>query len=114
MASYFNDGGVDLAPAGGIGQGAQLVKSIGMMLYYDHQWTGMWSSSIGYSEHHQNNTGGQANNAFKQGSYASTNLLYTPAKNVLWGTEFLWGKKDQKDGQSASDTRVQFTGQFKF
>jgi len=114
MASYFNDGGVDLAPAGGVGAGAQLVKSIGMMLYYDHQWTGMWSSSIGYSEHHQNNTGGQANNAFKQGSYASTNLLYTPAKNVLWGAEFLWGKKEQKDGQSANDTRVQFTGQFKF
>jgi hypothetical protein len=114
MASYFNDGGVDLAPVGGIGQGAQLVKSIGMMLYYDHYWSGPWSSSIGYSQHHQDNTGGQADNAFKTGSYASTNLLWTPAKNVLWGAEFLWGKKEQKDGQSARDTRVQFTGQFKF
>jgi len=114
IASYFNDGGVDLAPVGGVGQGAQLVKSVGMMLYYDHQWSGMWASSIGYSEHHQDNTGGQATNAFKTGSYASTNLLYTPAKNVLWGTEFLWGKKEQNDGGSAIDTRVQFTGQFKF
>jgi hypothetical protein len=114
VASYFNDGGNDLAPVGGIGQGAELVKSIGMMLYYDHQWSGMWASSIGYSQHHQDNTGGQASNAFKTGSYASTNLLWTPAKNVMWGAEFLWGKKEQKDGQSASDTRVQFTGQFKF
>ena len=70
--------------------------------------------AIGYSEHHQDNTGGQATNAFKTGSYASTNLLYTPAKNVLWGAEFLWGKKEQNDGGSAIDTRVQFTGQFKF
>jgi len=115
IASYFNDGGVDLAPAGGgVGSGAQLVKSIGMMLYYDHYWSGPWSSSIGYSQHHQDNTSGQAFNAFKTGSYASTNLLWTPAKNVMWGAEFLWGKKEQMDGQSAIDTRVQFTGQFKF
>ena len=114
IASYFNDGGVDLAPAGGIGQGAQLVKSIGMMLYYDHYWSGKWASSIGYSQHHQDNTSGQAFNAFKTGSYASTNLLWTPAKNVMWGAELLWGKKEQMDGASGHDTRVQFTGQFKF
>jgi len=112
IASYFNDGGVDLAPDGSLH--AQTVKSVGMMLYYDHYWSGMWASSIGYSQHHQDNPGGQTSNAFRTGSYASTNLLYTPAKNVMWGAEFLWGKKEQMDGQSANDTRVQFTGQFKF
>ena len=114
IASYMNDGGVDLAPAGGIGQGAELVQSIGVMLYYDHYWSDTWASSIGVSGHRQDNTGGQANTAFKQGSYASTNILYTPAKNVMWGAEFMWGKKEQLDGASGIDTRVQFTGQFKF
>jgi hypothetical protein len=114
IASYMNDGGVDLAPAGGIGQGAELVQSIGVMLYYDHYWSDAWASSIGVSGHRQDNTAGQAANAFKQGSYASTNILYTPAKNVLWGAELLWGQKEQLDGASAIDTRVQFTGQFKF
>jgi hypothetical protein len=114
IASYMNDGGVDLAPAGGIGQGAELVQSIGVMVYYDHYWSSAWASSIGASAHRQDNTGGQAFNAFKQGSYASTNILYTAAKNVLWGAEFLWGQKEQMDGASAIDTRVQFTGQFKF
>jgi hypothetical protein len=112
IASYFNDGGVDLAPDGSLH--AQTVKSVGMMLYYDHSWSSRWASSIGYSQHHQDNPDGQLFNAFKRGSYASTNLLYTPAKNVMWGVELLGGKKEQKDGQSASDTRVQFTGQFKF
>ncbi len=114
IASYMNDGGVDLAPAGGIGQGAELVQSIGVMLYYDHYWSSAWASSIGASMHRQDNTGGQANTAFKQGSYASTNILYSPAKNVMWGAEFMWGQKEQLDGASAIDTRVQFTGQFKF
>ena len=112
IASYFNDGGVDLAPDGNLH--AQTVQSIGMMLYYDHYWSGKWASSLGYSQHHQKNADGQLFNAFRTGQYASTNLLYTPAKNVMWGVEFLWGKKEQKDGESASDTRIQFTGQFKF
>ena len=112
IASYFNDGGVDLAPDGSLH--AQTVKSIGMMLYYDHSWSSKWASSIGYSQHHQTNADGQLFNAFRTGSYASTNLLYTPAKNVMWGAEFVWGKKEQKDGESATDSRVQFTGQFKF
>jgi hypothetical protein len=112
ISSYFNDGGVDLAPDGSLH--AQTVKSVGVMLYYDHYWSGKWASSIGYSQHHQQNADGQLFNAFKTGQYASTNLLYTPAKNVMWGVEFLWGKKEQKDGESANDTRVQFTGQFKF
>ena len=112
ISSYFNDGGVDLAPDGSFH--AQTVKSIGMMLYYDHYWSEKWASSIGYSQHHQDNIAGQLFNAFKTGSYGSTNLLYTPAKNVMWGAEFVWGKKQQMDGESATDTRIQFTGQFKF
>jgi hypothetical protein len=112
MASYFNDGGVDLAP--GSNFAAELVKSVGIMLYYDHQWSGQWTSSFGYSQHAQTNTGGQFANAFKQGSYASTNLLFKLAKNVQMGGELLWGQKEQKDGQSADDVRVQFTTQYKF
>ena len=85
-----------------------------MMLYYDHYWSERWASSIGYSQHHQTNADGQLFNAFRTGQYASTNLLYTPAKNVMWGAEFIWGKKEQKNGESNTDSRVQFTGQFKF
>jgi hypothetical protein len=30
------------------------------------------------------------------------------------GAELLWGQHEQKDGQSANDSRVQFSGQYKF
>jgi DcaP outer membrane protein len=112
MASYFNDGGVDLAP--GAGFQAEAVESVGLMLFYDHRWNKEWTSSIGYSQHEQTNTVGQFFNAFKQGSYSLVNLLWSPAKNMTVGGELLWGQKEQKDGQSADDVRVQFSTQYKF
>ena len=112
IASYMNDGGVDIAPNANLQ--AQAVPSLGGFVYYDHYWSDKWSSSLGLSAHRQWNTAGQLGNAFKQGSYASTNLLWYPAKNVLTGAELLWGKLEQFNGESANDVRVQFSGQFKF
>ena len=112
IASYMNDGGVDLAPTSSFN--AETVKSFGAFVYYDHYWNEDFSSSFGGSIHRQDNTGGQTATAFKEGIYASTNLLWYPAKNVLTGVEFLWGRLEQNDGESGDDFRVQFTGQYKY
>jgi DcaP outer membrane protein len=112
IASYMNDGGVDVAPNANLQ--AEAVPSLGGFVYYDHYWNEQLSTSLGFSAHHQDNTAGQLGNAFKQGSYASTNLLWTPIKNVLGGVELLWGKLQQFNSESAEDVRVQFTGQYKF
>jgi hypothetical protein len=116
IASYMNDGGVDLAP-GPIRLGntnAEAVESVGWLAYYTHVWAENWSSTIGYSQHKQDNTAGQTETAFKRGSYGNLNLLYTPWKNVLTGLEFVWGELEQKDGQSATDYRLQFSTKVTF
>jgi hypothetical protein len=112
IASYMNDGGVDLAPDSGLR--AEAVDSLGWFAYYDHYWNERWSSSIGYSEHRQDNTGGQFDTAFKKGSYASANVLFYPVKNVTTGAELLWGERENNDGASGDDTRVQFSAKYKF
>ena len=71
IASYMDDGGVDLAPNASIQ--AETVKSLGYLLYYNHAWNDKWTSSIGFSEHKQNNTDGQFGTAFRRGSYGSIN-----------------------------------------
>ena len=112
IASYMDDGGVDLAPDANLK--AQTIQSIGWLAYYNHYWTQQLSSAIGYSEHHQDNAGGQLDDAFKRGTYSSVNLLYYPAKNVTTGVELLWGQRENKGGQAASDARMQFSSKVTF
>jgi len=112
IASYMNDGGTDLAPDASFR--AQAVTSLGTSLYYAHAWNAALTSSIGYSQHRQDNTGGQAGNAFQSGSYASANLLYSLTANVLLGGEYVWGRRENKDGSAAGDSRFQFSTRVSF
>jgi hypothetical protein len=112
IASYMNDGGTDLAP--GASLRAETVDSLGYFVYLGHAWNEKLTSSIGYSQHRQDNTGGQAGNALHAGSYASANLLYALTANVLLGGELLWGRRENKDGSAASDSRFQFSTRVSF
>jgi hypothetical protein len=112
IASYMNDGGTDLAP--GANLRAEAVNSLGTFLYLGHAWTDKLTSAVGYSQHRQDTTGGQAGNALRAGSYASANLLYALTPAVTFGGELLWGRRENKDGASADDGRFQFSTRVSF
>ena len=60
------------------------------------------------------NTNFQTGDAFHRGEYASGNLLWSPAKRLLFGGELLWGKRTDKNGNSGEDVRVQFSAKVSF
>lgn len=116
IASYMNDGGVDLAPSTADSATAQAesVELTGLALYYDHWWSDQFSSSIGYSSTEVDNLAGQSPDAFKKGQYASANLLYYPADKILVGAEFLWGDREDFNGASGDDIRLQISFKYNF
>jgi hypothetical protein len=113
IANYFNDGGNDLGPDGNLTD-AKTIPSLGWMAYYDRFWNDEWSSSIGFSEHRQSNTNGQADTAFKTGQYFSVNTLWTPIPNFMTGLELLWGQRENNDENDEADSRVQLSFKYNF
>ncbi|MDH5273529.1 MAG: hypothetical protein OEY13_10690 [Gammaproteobacteria bacterium] len=120
IASYMNDGGMDLAPAvdydAGVASDLQAkgVPLTGVLAYYDHYWSDKWSSSIGYSFTSVDNTNFQDTAAFHKIDYASGNLLYYPAENLMVGGELMWGQRENNDGASEDDVRFQFSVKYNF
>jgi hypothetical protein len=122
IATYMNDGGMDLAPSVEVIEGddgfilipeAEAVKLLGVSAYADINWTDRWTSAIGYSFTKVDNTNFQDASAFHKGEYASANLLYS-RDSLLAGLEFLWGKRTDNDGESGTDTRMQATFKWSF
>ena len=123
IATYMNDGGMDLAPNAVFDPtsptptlSAEAVPLTGILVYYDHYWNSQFSSSIGYSQTEVTNTNfqSQTDNVFHKGQYASGNLLWYPAKNVMIGGELLWGKRTNNIGQTGDDVRFQFSVKYDF
>ncbi len=112
IASYMNDGGVDLA-VDGVNR-VEPVPLLGIVAYYDHYWNEQWSTAIGYSSTEVDNQDLQSGDAFEKGEYASVNLLYAPHQRVLMGAEYLWGKRTDNDGSSGEDNRLQFSVKYGF
>ena len=111
IGNYMNDGGVDIAPDSedNAQAGAEAVPLLGIVAYYDHYWNARWSSSFGWTMTDLDSSDGQSGNEFERGQLASINLLHYPADNVMMGTEFGWGQREDVDGNTGSDYRIQFS-----
>ena len=114
IASYMNDGGVDLAPDNVANPEAKAVPLLGVSAYYDHYWSDRFSSSFGYSFTKVDNTDLQTPGAFEKGQYASANYLWYPTKNVFIGGEALWGERTDNGGDTGIDRRIQISYHYSF
>jgi hypothetical protein len=52
---------------------------------------------------------GQRGSEFEKGQIASINLLHCSRENVMLGTEFGWGQREDVNGNTGSDYRLQFS-----
>jgi hypothetical protein len=85
----------------------QLLVSISA--YYDHYWNDKWSTSFGWSMTDLDSSDGQSDSEFAKGQIAQINLLHYPKDNVLLGTEFSWGEREDVNGDTGDDYRIQFS-----
>jgi len=120
IQNYMNDSPVDVGikPNPGdlrspiTGEAIPITASV---VFLDHNWNKQWSTSIGYSRQDNDNTEGQADDAFKVGQYALGNLLYSPVPNVMMGGEVQWGRREMfRDDFVGKGFKLQFSFKYNF
>jgi hypothetical protein len=120
IQNYMNDSPIDVGIVPNAGNAVRPVEGeplgiTGLVLFLDHTWNEKFSSSIGYSRQDNDNSEGQAPNAFKDGQYAIGNLLYTPVQNLMVGGELQWGRRENfSDGFASDGFKVQFSVKYNF
>jgi hypothetical protein len=88
---------------------------LGVSAFIDLNWSESMTSTIGYSFLDIDNSSGQSDDAFKHGDYALANVLFYPVKNLMYGPEVIWIKRENNsDGFTSDDVRVQFSVKYNF
>ena len=86
-----------------------------MTAFADVNWNTEWTSTFGYSMIWMDNTEGQAPDAFHIGHYALANILYHPSKNLFFGPEFQFGRRENNDDDwTVNDYRLQLSVRYDF
>jgi hypothetical protein len=120
IENYMNDAPLDIGATLNPGDpvtpvDGEALPILGVVAFYDINWSEAWTSSVGYSLVDIDNSDLQSPSAFQKGEYALVNLLHYPVKNVMYGPELQWGKRtNNSDGFSSDDFRIQFSARYNF
>jgi hypothetical protein len=132
IQNYMNDADADIgikrqynnleAPIKGVA-----IPMVGVVTYFDINWSQRFTSAIGYAVLKNNTTEAQLSTAYEAGQYASVNFLYSPVKNCILGPELQWGMRQNNDfggdpqfnllaakGNSGNDVKLQFSFRYVF
>ena len=120
IQNYMNDSPVDIGIQNNFSDPVHplLGKAVpiqGSVIFLDHTWNDRWTTAVGFSNQINDNTDGQAPDAFHNGMYALGNLLFTPVPNVMMGGEFQWGRRENNsDGWKYDAYKMQFSFKYNF
>jgi nucleoside-specific outer membrane channel protein Tsx len=120
IQNYMNDSPVDVGIKNNLSNPVTPIVGdtlpiVGISAFLDHTWNEQFTSAIGYSRQDNNNSDGQAPNAFKDGQYMLANVLYTPVPNAMVGGELQWGRRENfSDGFHSDGFKLQVSFKYNF
>ncbi|HEV8121909.1 MAG TPA: DcaP family trimeric outer membrane transporter [Candidatus Polarisedimenticolia bacterium] len=99
----------------------EVLPAKGFYLDYEHQWK-EWArtqamklrSSFIWSFVDVNNLSFQAPDAYHQTNRYSVNVVFSPIDRIDIGVEYIYGTRENKDGNSGSSDQFQMVGIFRF
>jgi hypothetical protein len=117
IARYVGDTaglGLDAAPISPTNLSLRALPLFGTYGSYQHYWAPALRSSATAGFVQVQNTAFQPANTYHKSFYSSVNLIWNPVGSFDLGTEFLYGRVEERSGASANDPRFQVTGRYTF
>ena len=106
--SFFSDGYV--SPTGRL----ELANVVSGYAAYRHFWTDTLRSTLVLSAARSSNPEWALGDLNKRSESAHLNLVWSPAKSVNLGAEYIHAKRVVQDGRSGQLNRIQLSGQYGF
>lgn len=117
MGRYVNDlrseGGQDAVFDPVTGR-LETLESFAGYIAYQHWWRERMRSTLTLSWVDVDNLDYQDDSAYKETRRAALNLIYSPVPRVDLGAELLWGKREDKNNESATARQLQISGKYRF
>jgi hypothetical protein len=84
------------------------------VLSYEQWYTERWLSNFTYSGTHVGSVASQPNSTYVQGKYFAASLWFIPVVNLSLGVEYLWGERENLNGQRGLANRLNGLVQYNF
>lgn len=81
---------------------------------FQHWWSDTVRSNLVYGYVNADNPGFADGGALDNTWYTAANLVWNPYKKLTVGFEYLWGRRENKDGADGIDNRYLFSAKFDF
>ncbi len=115
ITRYYNDeNGLGLDATYDPLNGFRAIPSYGWFVSYEQWWCKKWASVLTYSQTKLDLTDTLPGSTYQRAEYLSGNLIWLPVERLGVGLEFIYGKRENLDGQSGDNTRIQMACQYKF
>jgi hypothetical protein len=90
------------------------VYAVGYSISYEHWFTEQWLTNVTYSADFVGQNGDQPASTYAGAKYLTTALWFIPIRNMSLGIEYVWGERENLDGEKAKANRVNGLIQYNF
>ena len=94
--------------------GFRPIPTRGWFIAYEQWWAKKWATNITYGQNSMDLTDTLPDNTYQGANYVSANLIWLPVDRMGVGLEYLFGTRENKNGQRGDNSRIQMAVQYRF
>jgi hypothetical protein len=92
----------------------ELVDALGWNASYEHWYSETWLSNFTFANVLVDNNAGQPGTTYDEAKYLAASLWWLPVPRMSFGIEYMWGQRENLNGQDAEANRLHGLFQYNF